>query len=168
MPGICTKYILKGSEYRFTTPDQWSYAHKNQVCGNSSGRGSGSARINIDLDLLDPDPHWHYGFGVRSGRCENVKNNTFSQCCESGFNGIRIRNLDPDPGGQKLPTNIEKQFCNKKIFVKNFQLYIFSSVFDHQNPRSGFTWNAGSGSVSESGFHESGSTALPFLTDSDP
>jgi hypothetical protein len=60
---------------------------------------------------------------------------------------IRIRNPDPDPGGQKLPAIIEKvrnfmfevnvycHFQSKKIL--NFFCRNFFSIFGHQNPGSG-------------------------------
>jgi hypothetical protein len=42
---------------------------------------------------------------------------------------IRIRNLEPDPGGQKLPQIVEHFFFSRKIF--------FLPIFGHQDPRSG-------------------------------
>ncbi len=88
----------------------------------------------------------------------------------------------PDPRGQKwkklinfifwsagcsllraevFSCSLDIENCN--FWYKKFFICIFFFSFRHQNPGSGFTWNAGSGSVSGSGFNESGSTALNCL-----
>ncbi len=76
------------------------------------------------------------------------KTQDFQQCCGSG-SGLdpdwiriqwgpwirtRIRNPDPDPGGQKWPTKIEKKL--KNIIFQKFQLYFFFFIFCHRNPGS--------------------------------
>jgi hypothetical protein len=45
----------------------------------------------IKISVSDPDPYW---IRIQSGQ----------------WIRIRIRNPDPDPGGQKLPTKVEKMF----------------------------------------------------------
>jgi hypothetical protein len=45
--------------------------------------------MGIQPKMLDPDPYWTR---IKSGQ----------------LGRIRIRNPDPDPGAQKLPTNVEK------------------------------------------------------------
>jgi hypothetical protein len=75
---------------------------------------------------------------------------------------------DQDPGGQthflkSCSLDISKlQFLIQRK-IKQFSAVFFSSVFGHQNPGSGFTGNAGSGS----GFNESGSTALIKIVSND-
>ncbi len=106
-----------GSGFGSRSLRQWLSRRQRQLVGiftsvfkdNKSLWSQNTVEINVFLIFLlvysrVPDPEW---IRIQSGQWIRIR--------------IRFRNPDPDPGGQKLPTKVEKKIHVLKCWMTSFE-----------------------------------------------